>query len=419
MKVGFFLKSYQRDPALILLKCWGIKSFRDRFAFSIGESISPPHWDKKAQRAKLLKDNRQAAHLNAILDKYEDEAMNFIRQYQLKHTKPPTAEELRRQLERLKAKLNGRPLEEENGFRTWVKAEVDKIYKKNPATGRSYRSWYREFHEFCKATRRTMEWGSMNSELFTAYQSYLIDKGQLHNTVTMKWKRLKRMLNAGAEMGLYESQEHRRKSLAKSYEKADNHFLTVDKLMKIYSLELPEWSPLEKYRDTFLLDAFAAGFRFSDLSALEDGKLITLVNRAAMKIETKKTKTSVITPGSWYLDEFLKKYRGNMPKRVSNQKYNKYIKEVCKLAGLNEPVTLRKGDEEITMPEFQAVSQYTARYSFATNLYLAGVEIKQISVLLGHKRVSTTETYIKAKQLDTALAMSKNPFFTEKPAVGR
>lgn len=418
MNLGFFLKSYKKERTLILLKCWGIKAGTDRFTFSVGESINPQLWDRATQRAKLTKGNHQAVWLNAMLSRMEDEAMNFIRQTQLAKNQPPTAQELRRHLEKIRAKMQGKPADDNSSFKAIVKEEIDKIYKQHQGTGRSYRSWLRELSDFCKDTRRPMEWSAMNSDFFTAYQSWLIDSGQMHNTVTVKWKKLKRMLNYGAELGLYESQEHRRKSLAKSYQKADNHFLPVSKLMQLYELKLPEGSPLEKYRDTFLLDAFAAGFRFSDLSALADGKLITLVDRAAVKISTRKTNTSVITPGSWYLDEFLAKYRGNMPKRVSNQKYNKYIKEVCKLAGLNEPVTLRKGDEEITTPEWQAVSQYTARYSFATNLFLAGVEIKQISVLLGHKRVSTTETYIKAKQLDTALAMSKNPFFTEKPAVG-
>lgn len=418
MKVGYYLKSLKKDPTLILLKCWGIRATADRFTFSIGESISPSLWDPTTQRSKIAKGNHQATWLNAKLSRFQDEAMNFIRQTQLAKNQPPTAQELRRHLEKIRAKMEGKAVADNSSFRVVVKEQVEIIYNQNNGTGRSYRSWFRELAQFCKETRRSMEWSSMNSDFFTAYQSWLIDKGQMHNTVTMKWKKLKRMLNHGAELGLYESQEHRRKSLAKSYEKADNHFLPVTKLMRLYSLELPAGSPLGKYRDTFLLDAFAAGFRFSDLSALADGKLITLVDRAAVKISTQKTNTSVITPGSWYLDEFLAKYKGKMPKRVSNQKYNKYIKQVCKLAGLTEPVTLRKGDEEITMPEWQAVSQYTARYSFATNLFLAGVEIKQISVLLGHKRVSTTETYIKAKQLDTALAMSKNPFFTEKPAVG-
>jgi len=40
------------------------------------------------------------------------------------------------------------------------------------------------------------------------------------------------------------------------------------------------------------------------------------------------------------------------------------------------------------------ISTHTLRRTFATNLYIEGVDLKRISRRMGHKSVKTTEKYI-------------------------
>jgi site-specific recombinase XerD len=421
MNVKFFLNPPTKvgGKSLILMKTWDITTETGKpTVFSINEKISAEHWDSTKGRA--AKAHPQATWLNAILSKYETKAIDFIRQHQVAKDCPPTSAALKANLLSLKEQLSGKakPTEATNTFLSIFDKVIAELKKSGALTYRHYESTKRGVIAFAKAQRLSLEWQDLDADWFTAYQDWLFANGDNQNTVTGKWKRIKRVLNTAKDLGLYTGEQHRRRSLAMSFQKADEIFLTMDELMKLYHLDLSH-TTLAKTRDTFLLDAFAAGFRFGDLSGLGEGKIINLGDRQALKLHTGKTDTTVVTPGSWYLDEFLAKYRGNFPKRLTNQVYNKNIKKICKLAGLDTPTTLRKNkagkNVEVTLPKYMWASQYTARYSFATNLKLAGVDLKFISTLLGHSNMKTTETYIKSSQMDTALAMSDIAFFTTKP----
>lgn len=415
MKVGFYLKSASAPTSLILLKTWGVKSSTDRFVFSLGEKVPTNLWDARLQRLKITKGYRQSQWLNAVMDKYQDVTLNYIREMQVTELRPPRAQELRAFLSNFRAQLEGKEVANDKGFHEVVSNEIARIMKLNKNTGNSYLGWYNDLQAFASGANIKLEWGAMTASFFSSYQEYLTQGLKSSNSVALRWRVMKKFLNLGAELGVYKGKDHRRRMYTTTIVSADKHYLTVDKLMRLYKLDLTDKPRLDKVRDLFLLDAFAAGFRHSDLSQLSNSNIISMAERQVVKIHTKKTGTMVLTPGSWFLDEFLAKYKEGIPGNYSNQHFNKLIREVCKLAGLTEMVSIRKAGKDVQVLEWKLITQYTARYSFATNLYLSGVDIKQISVLLGHTKVGTTESYIKAKQLDTVMAMANNPFFTDKP----
>jgi len=102
----------------------------------------------------------------------------------------------------------------------------------------------------------------------------------------------------------------------------------------------------------------------------------------------KKSDQKVIIPLHPVVLAILKKRNGIPPAAISNQKMNKYIKEVGKLAELNELVTVSKtraGQKEVrTLPKYSLITVHTARRSFATNLYLAGMDTLTIKKMTGH-----------------------------------
>lgn len=70
------------------------------------------------------------------------------------------------------------------------------------------------------------------------------------------------------------------------------------------------------------------------------------------------------------------------------------IKQICRTVGLDKPTTLYNSGKRRTLPKWQFVATHTARRSFATNLYLDGYTVKQISSMMGHKNTAMTEGYI-------------------------
>lgn len=105
------------------------------------------------------------------------------------------------------------------------------------------------------------------------------------------------------------------------------------------------------------------------------------------------------------LKPIVAEYIRTMPKlTITNVGYNKIISRICKNVGISEPVKILKAGEEKEMPKYEAVSSHTARRSFATNLYLRGVDIYTISKLLQHSDIKLTTKYICVgiRQLDEA-----------------
>ncbi len=66
----------------------------------------------------------------------------------------------------------------------------------------------------------------------------------------------------------------------------------------------------------------------------------------------------------------------------------------------NKPLTLFQRGARMTRPKYAFVSSHTARRSFATNLYLDGFDIKNISRMMGHSTTIQTERYIVVSHSD-------------------
>jgi len=145
-----------------------------------------------------------------------------------------------------------------------------------------------------------------------------------------------------------------------------------------------------KARDMFLIGAFT-GLRFSDFSRLKNQDITDLI-----EIKTQKTGAKVAIPVHWVVKEIIESsydFSG-----MSNQKLNEYIKEVARLAGIDEQVTVNRNiggqDVEETFPKYDLVSSHTVKRSFAANAYKAGVPTIAIMKITEHKRESNFLKYI-------------------------
>lgn len=122
--------------------------------------------------------------------------------------------------------------------------------------------------------------------------------------------------------------------------------------------------------------------------------------------KTVKTGTIVDIPLHTVVKSILEKHNYNLPDVISNQKFNKYIKEVCTLASIDEAVFMdeTKGSLKITksIKKCDLVSAHTARRSFATNAFLGGVPPIQIMKITGHKTEKAFMSYIKISSKENA-----------------
>lgn len=189
-------------------------------------------------------------------------------------------------------------------------------------------------------------------------------------------------------------------------EEVDAIYLSWKELSAIYHLDLSKQPQLEKYRDLFVLGCLT-GFRFSDYSDIKPEE----VRDGMLYVNQTKTHSTVVVPLKKDAKKILiDKYNMQMP-QVSNVNLNYHIKEVARLAGIDEQIkiTHKRGNKvtEEIKPKYAWVTSHTCRRSFCTNEYLDGTPTNLIMAISGHKTEKAFRRYIKADQVQKAHMIKK------------
>ena len=143
---------------------------------------------------------------------------------------------------------------------------------------------------------------------------------------------------------------------------------------------------------------FWLGQRVSDLLRLESSWIRPAENGGLyIDIEQQKTKKRV-TIG--VIDRLaLKILREDFPRKIGNRCFNRYMKEVCKDAGITILVkgyklNVKTNRKELgTHPKYELLSSHDLRRSFATNFF-GKIETPVLMQMTGHSRESTFLSYI-------------------------
>ena len=252
----------------------------------------------------------------------------------------------------------------------------------------------------------------VNEKFYKSFVQFLYNEGYKLNTVGKHIKNLKAAINALPMAQRVSCEFVEPKKCVKLTEDVDNIYLTEEELESITTATL-NTPYLEKVRDQFLLLAWT-GCRYSDLPKLNKSNIHTLKNGGqCFKLEQKKTTAKVVIPIFPATQAILEKYDYEVPKPMSNQPFNRFLKEVAKMAGLNDEVTITHTEnndgsvERVTQSfsKWECVTAHTARRSFATNMYKRGYPTLMIMKITGHKTEKAFLSYIKVSEEENAEKM--------------
>lgn len=190
--------------------------------------------------------------------------------------------------------------------------------------------------------------------------------------------------------------------------KSEAIYLNEKEIDTIYKYDFSENERLDNVRDFFCIGLFS-GLRVSDLLNLNehsiDGNNFRIVNR--------KTNTPVVIPINDKVQKILNKRSNRLPKVISDQKFNKYIKEVCKEVGLTSmtygekmmPVLIQgKKTFRKTIgyyPKYELVSSHVMRRSFCTNHY-DKVDTLTLMKISGHSTEKQFMSYLRRTPIEYA-----------------
>lgn len=186
--------------------------------------------------------------------------------------------------------------------------------------------------------------------------------------------------------------------------KTKDTYLKDSEINTIYNTKF-EQDYLDNTKDWFII-GLRTGFRISDFLKLEKNNL----EDGFIYKETLKTEFPVIIPIHEQVQEILDKRNGEFPRKISEQKFNKYVKEVVEIAGITEPTEgakmvsreiIKNGKKKKISrkklgiyPKYELVSSHTCRRSFATNLY-GKIDTLTIMKITGHLSERVFLDYIK------------------------
>lgn len=178
--------------------------------------------------------------------------------------------------------------------------------------------------------------------------------------------------------------------------------LSPEELEKIKNIELPLKS-LENARKWLLLGCYT-GQRPGDLLDITLANFYIRNNLEVIELKQQKTSSLVTIP---VLDEVKEIILAGFPYKISQQKFNKYIKEICRLAEINEltegflynKVTKRR--EFGKYEKWKLVSSHICRRSFCTNNF-GRLPNYLIMSVTGHTSEKTFLGYIGKTSYDYA-----------------
>jgi integrase len=368
--------------------------------YSSGERIDPRNWSDTTQRAK--KNLTGNSDLNMRLTNVQQGIEKAYRATRERLERIPTSQELR---EAIDAEVNGTDAGVTPDLITFIQEFIERSRNRiNPANGKqmavqtikNYHTTLSHLREFLKHKRGRIEFTQIDLVFYDRLNAFLSkEKGLALNTVGKTIQTLKAFIRAAEEAGIEVNPVYRTKRFKTPRELTDKVYLTEEELNELYHLDLSNDQRLERVRDLFLIGAWT-GLRFSDFTTVKPEH----IQDDSLRIRTQKTGQVVEIPLHPTVRAIIAKYNGNLPRAISNQKMNDYLKEITvQIQSLQYPVMLTAtvaGERKTTTKrKFELITTHTARRSFATNLYKAGCPARSIMAITCHQTEAAFRAYIR------------------------
>lgn len=377
------------------------------------EKINPKYWSKEAKLAKQTEKFKEYPEFNQRLKNWKTGVGNIFRQWVNNHGGTiPNPTTLKSLLDKELKKIEPEKEQDKTflGFFQDIINKTESGERLQPVSGKPYskatiqvyKNTINRVKEFMALYRRNIDFANIDIDFYTDFTGYLSKRLKLaSNTIGKDIKTIKTILNEATERGINNNLQYKSRKFSVTSENTDAIYLNEEELNKLEALDLSTNNRLDSVRDLFLIGSYT-GLRFSDWASLTPER----IKDGFIEVTQTKTGNPIVIPVHSTVQRILDKYNGQLPRLISNQKMNEYLKEIGKMKpeGKSEPVlsvatskTITKGGSKviISKQKWEALCSHTARRSFATNEYLAGTPTITIMAITGHKTEKAFLRYIK------------------------
>ncbi len=356
----------------------------ERKEINLNHYLDPSIWDGEAHRP--VGRSPEARITNQVIFKAQDKIEQILFEHESEN-------------KYLSLQIFQRMFAEEEAEEETLLGFVDYHEKKlkdtlSQGTLKNYKTTKKYLAEFLIKKRRcnNVYLHQVNYKFCIEFESFLRAKETLTNNGVMKHiERFKKLMNFAHTLELIDKNPIEKFKL--KFNKVEVAYLNKEELSTIEKAVFQEPKHIIN-RDIFVFSCYT-GMSYADVKKLTPDDIhIGIDGNSWIYFNRQKTDIRVRVPLLPKAIEILEKYkehpasaqRGKLLPVYSNQKTNKYLKEVAKIAKIREDISF-----------------HTARHTFATTVTLSnGISIETVSKLLGHTKLSTTQIY--ARVLDTKIA---------------
>lgn len=289
-------------------------------------------------------------------------------------------------------------------FKAWEEyLDWGKNHKnKKESTTRGIKTTGELLSNFVKDTGYPITFENIDTELYSRIKEYILDeKNYSFNYFASTIRRLKAFLNSDFVKKHYSGTEHR--SFKVEEEIGTLVYLTNDELSKLYHHKYKK-KKYERVRDLFVF-ACLTGLRISDWKELNRANVVDDILIRKIKKTGKYVELPLLPEALGIIKKYKHQY--HLLPKISEAKFNEYIKEACKKAKIKSLVEYepkRKGEEKQVFEKWELVSSHVARKTFVTGMIKRGFEIQLIKELATISDERTLKRYL---HIDTDLKREK------------
>jgi integrase len=409
-----------------------------RLKYPTGFKVLPKHWSDSDQRA-IMKTNRQEQQLvNERLEFIQSIGVSAVQRFAKEHGRPPERAELRKVLEQEDGKVRGSgPMDVLSYF---ADHNAKRLNGRNSKTSKLLHSTLhgrnRKALEYLteyvaqlnNGKLEPLHFSRLDGDFIREFHDFLAgSKGLAANTIGKYMKALREVINDAYKNG---KDQHgkpleiprsvmQRGAIPIPEEETTSVYLNERELEEIYALDLSASPRLDRVRDLFIVGCWT-GLRFGDLSTITTDD----IEGSHIRLKTSKTGKYVKIPLKPEVGAIIEKWKG-VPSGISNQKQNKYLREVMVLVpSLESKVVVERtvgGEPTRTVHrKWELVTTHTARRSFATNYYREGtVSTRSIMNVTSHTTERAFFRYIRMTDEDHMEEWKKSELFNKaaKPSI--
>lgn len=373
-----------------------------------GVKILPDDWNDERQRVIPAKRGKNNNHIefNSRLDDIQSKISNYSSKCFLERVDPsPDVVTSILKGTDIVSELSAERPELLTSYRRYIDQNVSHRAKRT-ITG--YNTTYNLLKDFVEysAVKTTLD--EIDLEFFDQLRNYCFEeKGYKNNYFAKIINNLKSFMRWAKDRNMHTNTNYERFTARE--EQVEVVYLSMNQLLHLHNFKF-ESDRLSRARHVYTFACFS-GLRYSDIANLKASD----IHDEFMRINVQKTRDKdQEIPLNKFSKEILSIYEKTryypLPV-ISSQKQNQYLKEACKVAGLDSPITITRysGKEKIETikPLYEALTMHTARKTFVTNSLILGMNPMVVRSITGHKSDSAFRRYVLVASDEKRKAMKQ------------